>query len=719
MLNRTCRKGAIVILVAGLLAGSAACGPTSGAQTAQKTTGMSTGPTTLRPVQQLRRASRGTSSGTLSVVAGLRVFNLAPGPATRVSLLDPKDVAVDNHGDLFIADSYNNVVEEVTPAGRLSVVAGDLKQGSPTPGPATSSNLSYPTGVAVDKHGDLYIADQGNNVVEEVSPAGRLSVVAGSGKQGPPTPGPATDSELNFPYGVAVDAQGDLFIADSVNNVVEEVTPAGRLSVVAGTGKGGLPTPGPADSSALAGPEGVAVDAHGDLFIADFLNNVVEKVTPAGRLSVVAGNGARRPGAPGPATGSELERPSGVAVDSHGDLFIADLADNVVEKVTPAGRLSVVAGDGKLGLATPGPAISSDLSYPTGVAVDAHGDLFISDEGFSVVEEVNPAGRLSVVAGIADQSGRPTPGPATRSDLGNVHGVAVDAVGNLFIADGSGVVEKVNPAGRLSVVAGDFRAGQPTPGPATRSGLGPSGVAVDAHGDLFIADSSNNVVEEVNPAGRLSVVAGDGRRGPPTPGPADTSRLDDPLSVAVDAQGDLFIADQGNNVVEEVTPAGRLSVVAGDGKRGPPTPGPADSSRLDGPWSVAVDAQGGLFIADTGNNVVEEVTPAGRLSVVAGDGKRGPPTPGPADSSELDGPTGVTADAHGDLFIADQGNNVVEEVTPAGRLSVVAGDGEEGPPTPGPADSSRLLAPADVAVGAHGDLFIADQGNGDVEKVTF
>jgi sugar lactone lactonase YvrE len=617
-----------------------------------------------------RGRSAGAGHGQLSVVAGVYV---APRTQATGTYISPTDVAVDAHGDLFIADSMNNVVEKVTPAGRLSVVAGNGKQGAPTPGPANRSHLNYPAGVAVDAHGDLFIADEFNHVVEEVTPAGRLSVVAGNGKQGAPTPGPANSSRFGRPNGVAVDAHGNLFIADESNHVVEEVTPAGRLSVVAGDGIAGSPTPGPATSSALNGPVGVAVDAHGDLFIADAGNHVVEEVTPAGRLSVVAGDGIAGSPTPGPATSSALNGPVGVAVDAHGDLFIADAGNNVVEEVTPAGRLSVVAGNGKQGTPISGPATSSALNGPVGVAVDAHGDLFIADYYYNitgyyydnVVEEVTPAGRLSVVAGAVPDPGSPKPGPATRSHLNGPSGVAVDAHGDLFIADElKHVAEEVTPAGRLSVVAGNGKQGPPTPGPANSSALGlPSGVAVDAHGDLFIADAGNNVVEKVTPAGRLSVVAGDvAKLGPPTPGPANSSALDGPLGIAVDAHGDLFIADAGNNVVEKVTPARRLSVVAGNGKQGAPTPGPATRSPLYQPHGVAVDAHGDLFIADAGNNLVEEVTPAGRLSVVAGDGIAGLPTPGPAARSHLGGPSGVAVDAHGDLFIADYFSSLVEEV---------------------------------------------------------
>ncbi len=567
MMHRTWRRGVVVSLAAGLLATSAGYASASASQTTAKSTGMSSGATRAR----LARRPMTTSLGMLSLVAGRRVYHLRPGPALSASLASPSGVALDVHGNLFIADTYNNVVEEVTPAGRLSVVAGVAgKCGKPTPGPATKSDLGNPSGVAVDVHGNLFIADTYNNVVEEVTPAGRLSVVAGvAGREGRQRPGPATSSDLNGPGGVALDAHGDLFIADTYNDVVEEVTRAGTLSVVAGNGKKGPPTPGPATESELDSPTGVALDAHGDLFIADTDNDVVEEVTPAGRLSVVAGVTDKSGGpSAGPATSSDLNSPAGLAVDAHGNLFIADASNNVVEEVTPTGTLLVVVGNDNLGPPGPGPARGTALGVPTGVALDAHGDLFIADTWNGVVEKVTPTGTLSVVAGIDNEEGPPAPGPATKSSIGVPSGVAVDAHGNLFIADRNNLVgQKVTPTGRLSVVAGIVGSeDSPTPGPATKSRLGvPTGVAVDALGDLFIADLWNDVVEEVTPAGNLSVVAGNETGGPPTPGPATKSSLDAPSGVAVDAHGDLFIADAANYVVEEVTPAGRLSVVAGNG----------------------------------------------------------------------------------------------------------------------------------------------------------
>jgi DNA-binding beta-propeller fold protein YncE len=214
----------------------------------------------------------------LSIFAGAGVAGVAgaptPGLATNSALYHPRGPAVDpTTGDVYIADYRNGEVERITPNGILSIVAGTGTFAPPTPGPATKSALAGPTGVAVDATtGDVYIADPYNYEVEKVTRQGILSTVAGTGTAGPPTPGPATKSKLNEPYGVAVDAStGDLYIADYDNSVVEKVTPQGTLSIVAGTGTTGAPTPAPAAQSHLGFPHGVGIDpTTGDLYIADY-----------------------------------------------------------------------------------------------------------------------------------------------------------------------------------------------------------------------------------------------------------------------------------------------------------------------------------------------------------------------------------------------------------------------------------------------------------------
>lgn len=342
---------------------------------------------------------------TLSIFAGISGDSdvPAPGGATQSPLGGPAGVAVDSQGDLYIADVDNDVVEKVTPAGQLSVVAGQVGQDGPTtPGPAVDSNLGLDDdpecgGIAVNRAGDVYVADCGNDVVDEITPSGQLSIVAGQvGEAGPPTPGQATDSELDDPAGIAVDSSGNLYIADAGNDVIEKVTPAGQLSIFAGeVGDEDAPTPGLATQSAI-GPGNLAVDAAGDLLVADSSNNVVEKITPAGQMSIVAGV-VGDGGAPtaGPATASDLsfEGCGGqVAVASDGSLYVADCGNSLVEEISPSGQLQIIAGQvGQYGSPTPGPATSSYLAAPTAIALGSSGNLYVADADNAVVEELTPS----------------------------------------------------------------------------------------------------------------------------------------------------------------------------------------------------------------------------------------------------------------------------------------------------------------------------------------
>ena len=292
---------------------------------------------------------------------------------------NPIGIAFDGAGNLYVVENSNNEVVRIASDGTRTVIAGTGQAGAPTPGPATSSNLNNPFGVAVDASGDIFISDSSNNVIEKVTPDGTLSIVAGTGQLGTPVPGPATSSNLFTPQGIAVDTSGNLYIADHYNQVIEKVTPDGTLSIVAGTGQRGTPVPGPATSSNLHDPEGLAVDAAGNLFIADSGNQMIEKVTPDGTLSIIAGSGDFDAPTPGPATSSGFKYPYGVAPDSSGNVYIADFINDVVEKVTPDGTMTVVAGTGRVGATTPGPATSSDLYLPIDVAVSPSGTLYISD----------------------------------------------------------------------------------------------------------------------------------------------------------------------------------------------------------------------------------------------------------------------------------------------------------------------------------------------------
>ncbi len=346
--------------------------------------------------------SSGTGAGIISTVAGNGTSGYSGdgGPATSAELSFPEGLAMDTSGNLYIADISNQRIRKVAPGGTITTVAGGGNSGLGDGGPATSSEFNDPEGVAVDASGNLYIADTQNNRIRKVTAStGVITTVAGNGTAGySGDGGPATSAELSYPLGVAVDPSGNLYIADCHNVRIRKVTPSGTITTVAGGGNSGLGDSGPATSAELSAPDTVAVDSSGNLYIADLYTSRIRKVTAStGIITTVAGNGQQGySGDGGPATSAELFQPFGVAVDASGNLYIADFYTNRVRMVTPGGTITTVAGNG-YGEDTGnggysgdgGPATTAELWWPFGVAVDSSGNLYIADRGNQRIREVS------------------------------------------------------------------------------------------------------------------------------------------------------------------------------------------------------------------------------------------------------------------------------------------------------------------------------------------
>ena len=356
--------------------------------------------------------SMARAQGIITTVAGngSSGFSGDGGPATsaKLSLFTSAGVAVDSAGNLYIGDSSNSRVRKVTPSGTITTVAGNGNPGfSGDGGPATSAQLTTPVGVAVDPASNLYIADFGGQRIRKVTPAGTITTVAGNGVQGfSGDDGPATSAKLFNPTGVAVDVTGNIYIADYFNGRIRKVTPSGIITTVAGTGVSGFSGDGgPATSARLDQAQCVAVDTMGNLYIADYLNQRIRKVTANGIITTVAGNGnAGFSGDTGLATNAQLAFPLGVAVDIAGNLYFADSGNQRIRKVAVGGTITTVAGNGNTGFSGDGGvATSAQLNNPWGLAVDTAGNLYIADLSnnrirkvtFAGVPTINPGGLVS------------------------------------------------------------------------------------------------------------------------------------------------------------------------------------------------------------------------------------------------------------------------------------------------------------------------------------
>jgi len=327
------------------------------------------------------------------------------GPATQAELHCPKGVVVDASGNLYIAEggwqSTDHRVRKVDTNGVITTVVG---YGNGWPGysgdggPATEAQLHYPSGLAVDTSGNLYIADTNNNRIRKVDSSGIITTVAGSGPTGwgqggySGDGGPAIEARINMPTDVAVDASGNLYIADKYNARIRKVDPNGIITTIAGNGSWGYSGDGGSATEAmLNSPQGVAVDASGNLYITDTYNNRIRKMDSSGIITTVAGSGPTGwgqggySGDGGPATQAQLDGPFRVAVDASGNLYIADFRNNRIRKVYTSGIITTVAGSGPTGWGQGGysgdggPATQAQLDEPYGVAVDAAGNLYIAD----------------------------------------------------------------------------------------------------------------------------------------------------------------------------------------------------------------------------------------------------------------------------------------------------------------------------------------------------
>lgn len=565
------------------------------------------------------------------------------GTSTSIGPFGPQYIAADRAGNVYFP--YQNTILRLDATTHvLTQAAGNGTQGfSGDNGPAVSAQLNNPNGVALDSAGNLYIADTNDSRIREVS-NGVIYTVAGSGVEGfSGDNGPATAAAMSGPVGVAVDSAGNLYISDSSNERIRKVS-NGVISTVAGNGtqaSGG--DDGPALSAQFSLPQSIALDPFGNLYIVDTSQRI--RRVSSGIITTVAGNGAYGySGDNGLATNAQLFNPRGVIADSAGNLYIADEGNNRIRKVS-GGIITSVAGNGTSGYSGDnGAATSAEPYEPFAVAVDSFNNLYISDSGNSVVRKVSNGVITTVAGGGSIGDG----GPPAGALLSVPKGVGVDSAGNLYIADqNANRVRKVSN-GVITTVAGSG-----TPGFAGDNGLAasaelyePSGVAVDSAGSLYIADFENNRIRKVS-NGAIVTIAGNGESGfSGDNGPATSAQLNYPIGVAVDSAGNLYIADTNNNRIRKVSNGG-ITTVAGNGTPGfNGDNGPATIAELYGPRGVAVDAAGNIYIADTSNQRIRKVS-NGVISTVAANDFSQP------SGSQLESPLAIAVDSSGSLYVAD------------------------------------------------------------------
>ena len=714
-------------------------------------------------------------------------------------LTTTRGLNVAKNGDVYIADYSGRLIHRISAAtGIMSIIAGALtgtagSKNSATGGytgdggPGNNAEVNSPRGVTADAAGNVYIADTTNNVIRMVNyatgvistivgkyPGSNTSAPAGAGGDG----GPATAAQLSGPEDVEIDANGNLFIADFGNNRIRvvyaggaqvaaliaatngnAVAVAGNIYTIMGGGTGTYAAGSVvlATSVPVSNVRKIALDARGNVYLADNGNDVIwfEDAT-TGYMRVIAGTPTKTSGGAGCGLASPIgdgcqgtlatlnpNSAMGVSVDSTGNIYISDSGDQRIRKVslnqsfptvtaggsatqtimvhfaigdTPAATSPfVVAGSADF-VVTPGNcALNSDNTTdctltvtfsPTRPGIDTAMLTVKSSAGSTSQFALNGTGAAAAVAldpGTAAGFGAGFNSPA---------GISLDSAGNSYVADtGNNVVVRYDSAGNKTVIAGTGTAGNSgNGGPATAAALSaPSAVTVTPNGAIYIADKGNNVVRRIDPlTGVINVVAGGSTTtctlalnafGDGCPG--TQANLSGPAGLASDSRGNVFISDTGNNTVRELTSSGYIFNVGG--------------AVFSSPTGLQVDGGTNIFVADTGHSTIRKIVAVGGAVVtVAGNGQNGSAgNGGAATDAELSNPTGIALDAAGNLYIADTGNQVIRSVNGTGTINTVAGTlGQSGSGAlPGPVNGLLLNLPGGIGANTAGKLYVLDSGN--------
>lgn len=525
-----------------------------------------------------------------------KIFSYPPGWYGRFTcyVTYQVGVAIGSAGEYYVSDPISNAIRKVSPAGDVSTIAGTNFVAGSTDGAGTSALFNLPAGLALDATGNLFVADQGNHTIRKISPAGVVSTVAGKAGIKGSTDGSVFDALFNAPQSLAVDAQGNLFVSDTGNHTVRKISPTGGVSTLAGSAGATGIADGTGTSARFNQPAGLVIDDTGTIYLSDSGNNTIRVISSTGTVTTLAGSGSAIGQRDGIGATALFNNPQGVAVDSDGNMFVADTYNHTIRKVSPAGVVTTFAGRQDAPGQQDGIGTAASFFYPTDIAIDSSGNLFVTDYNYqsrntyyctdceqqpigATVRKITPAGEVSTLAGSSTQLGY-VDGKGSGVLFGKLKSITVTAAGDLLVLDAANVIFNMNP----DVTKTKIRRISPD-GTVTTVAInnttafadplsGASGMTFDNQNNLYVAIGcdENLRLRKIAPDGTLSTVliAGSESIFPvnlTSYSSVNTAVAECRSGIAADAQGNVYVPNAMHSQIRKITPAGGISAVAGLG----------------------------------------------------------------------------------------------------------------------------------------------------------
>ena len=714
--------------------------PTAGVSLAP-TTAPTTEPT-LPPPPGLQAYDLPQLGVNVNLMHGGKGAGSATGYTTQMLFRSPIGIAYASGDTIYISDTGNHQIRvskvEVNPSGATRLgenYAGDGTQGF-LDDVDVRAQFNTPRGLAVGPNDSVYVADSLNHCVRRIAiepgsddQSPRVKTIAGSRVAGHKD-AVATDSQFNEPWGVAVDKDGNCYVTDTKNHCIRKITPAFVVTTLAGVPGTSGHKDGAGKTAQFAEPKGITVDTSGNLYVCDTGNHVIRKITSAGTVTTFAGTATDAGFKNGPGTSAQFDTPIGIGLAPDGSLYVSDFGNDRIRLVTKAGLVTTFAGGEPTGTTpTPrlldGPGAYALFDGPQGIIIDAERDLY-------VVEETNHSVRKLLLENVVTtEFGSEVPS-ADDDAFGlagfrNPSGIVYDGKALFYVADaGNHTVRIVNKNGAVTTLAG--KAGSPADDDGTGADARfdtPRAVALDKNGNVYVADEGNHVIRKITPNGTVTTLAGSGQVAA-IDGKGKEAAFNTPRGIAVGPDGNIYVADFGNHRIRRVTPDGTVTTYAGDGSSGF-SDGAAEKARFAKPSGVSVDKDGRVYIADFGNNAIRVVQKGDDGTLKVGTLAGALAAPGYADggggSAQFNDPWGLVVDAVGRVFVADYGNSLIRKITPDGTVSTYAGRVVTETSTPisgfedGPGSNAKFAAPSGVAIDELGYVYVVDTQNNCIRKI--